>query len=162
MLHVDADAMLYNHSLSMAPIVQYMEATGTDQLLPQDHIPESPLNFGVFMVRSQPWVWSFYKRLYNHCPCDWGRMNDWPAEQGIIYDLLAANLSSWEAQRTRIVSEKKWNHIMIGDELPKAEDLIVHLTHPRIFPPKSGCEDQETNYRCKYLALEFYLKKVSH
>jgi hypothetical protein len=50
MLHVDADAMLYNHSLSLAPIVQYMEATGTDQLLPQDMIAQSPLNYGIFMV----------------------------------------------------------------------------------------------------------------
>jgi hypothetical protein len=88
-------------------------------------------------------------------------MNDWPAEQGIIYDLLAANLSSWETQRSRIVSSKGWNHILIDEELPKPEDMIVHLTHPRIFPPNSGCEGKPTNYKCKYLALEYFLEKVS-
>jgi hypothetical protein len=50
-LHIDADAMLYDQATSCKPLMQYMEAAGADQLLSEDIIKESPLNFGVFMVR---------------------------------------------------------------------------------------------------------------
>ena len=32
-------------------------------------------------IRTAPWIWDFYRRIYNTCTCDWGRMHDWPAEQ---------------------------------------------------------------------------------
>ena len=43
--------------------------------------PYIALHFSHLQIRTAPWLWSFYKKMYNMCACDWSRMHDWPAEQ---------------------------------------------------------------------------------
>ncbi|GAX78752.1 hypothetical protein CEUSTIGMA_g6189.t1 [Chlamydomonas eustigma] len=167
LIHVDADAMFSNLDLTLDPWVNFMQSKGLDQLFSKDCISESPINFGVFMIRPAPWIWNFYRKVYNQCVCDWSRMNDWPAEQGIIYDLMAEQQDSYETGRSLIVSEKGWNHIIFDGSLPNPDDLLVHITFPRLFPKqdrKHNCSDSKyrknAERECKYAGLMYFLDEV--
>jgi hypothetical protein len=67
--------------LSLDPWIDFMTSKDIDQLFASDVIKESAINYGVFMIRIAPWIWDFYRKMYNMCTCDWSRMHDWPAEQ---------------------------------------------------------------------------------
>ncbi len=53
-------------------------------------------------LRPADWHWNIFKQVYNYCACDWSRMHDWPAEQGILYDLLVANAAHPWAKRWQV------------------------------------------------------------
>jgi len=114
LFHADADAMFVNLDLPLTPWVTFMSTQGIDQLFSKDHasVTESPINYGVFMLRSASWIHDFFRTVFNKCACDWGRMHDWPAEQGIVYDLLAENMDSFETTRSSILPCDRWKYVL--------------------------------------------------
>ena len=52
--------------------------------------------------------------------------------QGIVYDLIAGQLDSFETARSLIIPNKGWNHILDQPgQMPEPWDAVVHLTYPR-------------------------------
>ncbi len=54
LFHVDGDSLFLNHQASLAPLVAQMQRANVDLLVGRDIIPQSPFNFGVFMVSWNP------------------------------------------------------------------------------------------------------------
>ena len=167
-VHLDADAMIVNMSLPLKPWVDYMAAEGLELLLSSDVIPESPMNFGGFIARPAPWVWTFFRELYNRCACAWGRTHDWPAEQGIVYDLLAGGAARTREARTRarIVDHFGWNTVTpVGGGHQygvRPREVVAHVPHAGA-RPGSKCEGAEgpATPECKYDGVLLYYETVS-
>eukprot|EP01025_Chloroclados_australasicus_P009326 TRINITY_DN13582_c0_g2_i4.p1 TRINITY_DN13582_c0_g2~~TRINITY_DN13582_c0_g2_i4.p1 ORF type:complete len:382 (-),score=8.60 TRINITY_DN13582_c0_g2_i4:329-1474(-) len=126
---VDGDAVIVNNNYSFQPWIQQMEESNVDVLLAKDYVKESPVQFGVFMVKNTPWVYTHFEELYNICVCDWNRMQDWPREQGLIFDysIFRTYREGPEANRTKIVPPDGWNSQANG-RLPSMnkDQFVLH------------------------------------
>lgn len=159
-IHVDGDAILANHSLSFGPWLAHMQAKNIDLLLSSDCIRESPINFGMFIMRPAPWLLKLFKTLYNRCACDWSRLHDWPAEQGLLYDQLVEWMKEPWHSRVQIAKWNGWNRFQYdgfnGTNMLRGEDLVVHMTGLPKFKADGHCG---ANATCKF---EEIMKWHSH
>ncbi len=51
LFHADGDALFFNQEATLDPLIEQMEKHDVDLLATADIIKESPINFGVYMVR---------------------------------------------------------------------------------------------------------------
>jgi hypothetical protein len=163
-VHLDADALIVNHTRSLQPWLDYMVEKDIEFLVPNDFGNYAAINFGVFMVRPASWLYSFFQDLYNRCACAWGRTHDWPAEQGLLYDIMVERPDA--AKRTKIIEYDRWN-IM----LPKIpydmdpRDVIIHVTWAKPRPSSKKCFDDQGNdvstAECKYDGILYLYEQVS-
>eukprot|EP01023_Acetabularia_acetabulum_P054601 TRINITY_DN6184_c1_g1_i11.p1 TRINITY_DN6184_c1_g1~~TRINITY_DN6184_c1_g1_i11.p1 ORF type:complete len:396 (+),score=19.36 TRINITY_DN6184_c1_g1_i11:80-1267(+) len=135
LVYMDADALFVNPSYDFSPYYQQMDDLDIDILLSKDYFPNSPVQFGVYMVRNVDWIYNMFEEVYNLCTCDWDRMTNWPREQGMIFDYI--QYKQWvdaefkQNNRTRIISFEGWN--------TQANQISPKLSTKRFIQHYAGC-----------------------